>query len=185
MRKRLISGLMLAVGLLLVGTAFAYIERTTKFLPALFAGQTLIGHVNRIQALTHGQDTDPVHLTMMLEAWDSKQQQRTPGNSVSGTSHVGLFKWTSTGGQFCTNETVSTGGWKQTSFTFDKIYPQPPCGPGWYKVISCSDAISYKIPRTGNFAIIGATTEDCSNLLTWSWSPNWHPLCTVCPVEPP
>jgi hypothetical protein len=180
---------LLAVGLLGVGlsaTALAWFEGAHyKNLPAT---STLngkpFGCATRGQAFQHEEADSHASATLTLihESWDTACQIRRPTNTVSGTAHVFLIKSNGSSFDFCTSDTVTVAtqnGIHMWTRTFDSA----PCGPGWYKVVSCSDTLSYK-SQSGEALLFGKTTEDCSSYLTWMYSPAWHPWCSNCGPAP-
>jgi hypothetical protein len=188
-------GLAFAIAALLAlstaGTAWAYIERSSRPLPARVNGTT-IGTAMRIQGFSHEHGNGPGDFWFRLETWDAAGQNRVAANSVGGRSRVAFFKWNASRqkAEVCFEESISTGGLRKGAFELKKTYPSPPCGQGYYILASCSESLMYvKASSTpGNLSTVGWTTEDCSSPLTFLYSlGGWHPWCSpaACGSAPP
>jgi len=187
MRNKTIVLATIFAGLGITATAWAYIERTDTLKPAMWA-EARLGCVNRQQAFWHEYGNGPGTLVLRLEAWNSRCEQRVPTASVAGKSHIRLAKWSQDGMHFCGGEhLVDTNGWREGSFEWRFEYNYPPCGEGWYKVVSCSEALSFKPQQSGQFTQVARTVEDCSSFLTWTYSNTWHDWCggQNCDPRPP
>lgn len=133
---------------------------------------TKLGCVLHRHALALYRDGHSGSVALFLFARDASCEQAAGGDSFSGRSYVGLVKQSSDTFTFCTRDLADTGGWRQGEYSWSQQYQNPPCGPGFYKVISCSESLVYR-KATPSGPVIGTTIDDCSSFWNWSISPNW------------
>jgi hypothetical protein len=168
------------------GTASAWVEAGRYVYRPAFIGNTKIGNLGRMQTFTHGAGGSPGALGLVLDAWNASGTDRTPGNAVTGRSYVGFIKHKPGGFDFCGEQyVVDIPGWQSFYHWQPAVQPQrPPCGDGHYQVVSCSESHSYRKVVGNGEIVIGRTVQDCSNILNWSFSGDWHPWCSNCPTRP-
>jgi len=168
---------------LVPATAWAWKETQGR----AFVVQQGSGCIQQLQSVTHQGSTGLMTIAsqaITIGTSDNGLCQSTGGNKyIRGDQSLFLVKRIQGQDPSDPNDTDTwslckienfSGGWTQGLMTAQKVYSDPPCGPGFYALVSCMISVDTYVQGLAGGVRLGwfdaaDVTRDC--LIT----PRWHP----------